>query len=486
MPAKIACPYCHAVQKFEGRTDCEKCDNEVPRNFIKAAQKEAPVYLATVGFTAHGKSTFLDSLAVQIENLGKISDSTFHEYFDSHTLRSIQETRTVVQRKDKREITQAQGSPPPLLMGVYNFMERVANTLVVYDLGGEIFSLDYDEIERYAEPMQHAHTVWFFVSIQDLRHVTTSPGNEHIRTLSDLFSLYRAGMERLGIRMRGRNLLVIYTKADALATELPPTVRKYLQDDQYTTLSSLRRSEVRKKGIGFDSDDYFEQMQEISQELEDYTYDEIQGGVAFVNMVKDTGMNLKFSITSSIGRGSNANVDRTLDYKRYRVLDPLVWALKLNQGIGEGRSIALIIDHDKQLYGAEVVASFFNALDVEGTVSTYSLGNQESLVEVNTEPPQELPEVDSPHLIGPILEQLSLETHIFVLVGNTNSSPLTVSAGIHDLPDYNTDNWRKRMHLVTPKGVHFDEELWGTENIHVFDVQSDSANTIVESVFKDD
>jgi hypothetical protein len=449
--AKLACPYCHHVQIFDREGACEECGNFVSRAFLAATAKSPPVYLATVGFTQHGKTTYLDSLTTMIENLGKISDRTYHEYLDDYTFDEVRHMRWEVQHRQIPESTQADRKPMPLQIGIYNFLDQPANTLVIYDLGGEVFDRKSD-IQRFALPMQNVHTIWFFISVHDLENPPSitdweDGGRPFLRSLSDLFSVYRSGMERLGVQLKGRNLLIVYTMADKIVSRLPEHVRNYIREDKFFDLARKKHSEARN--LTFDPYAYMRDVLAISSELEDWTYD-IEGGTAFINMVKDSGMNVVFTITSSIGRQSDPHTDRMIDFRRYRVLDPLIWAMLHNKAIGGERRILLVLDNHpsaKQVFENDLPYHLFDYLSGKGTVVTFFLGSNTSVSRPGVRPPDSPPDEPGPSLIGPLLEAQDDDALVLLVLDRPDGdSPQWV---VPDLVDFDTQKWRKRIGILS-------------------------------------
>jgi hypothetical protein len=446
--AKIACPYCYNVQIFDDeQKSCKECGQVVSSQFIKSVTKTPPIYLATAGFTQHGKTTYLDSMMTMIENLGKISDRTYYEYMDDYTFSKVQEMRYQVQQRDEADSTPVSQDVQPLLIGIHNFLDLPVHPVVLYDLGGEVFDRNAD-IQKFAKPMMHAHTIWFFVSVYDLENPSdvVSRGETFIRSLSDLFAVYRNGMERLGVSLKGRNLLIVYTKADKVVNQLPSAVRNYIRSDKYFDLVDKKRSEARQLGI-FDPDTYLTEMLRISDELREWTYD-IEGGTPFIHMLEESGMNVVFTATSSIGRESSRETNRMIEFRRYRVLDPLLWALMHNLAIGGDRSIALILDSSEEvehIYSSaqDIPYHTFNYLSGKGNVTTYYLGQSSSVSRAGARPPEVASEIPRPSLIGPILDNLDDNTIVVVILDRPNhSSP---EDAILDIEDYDIPKWQNRI-----------------------------------------
>lgn len=432
--ARIACPYCYTVQTFASGSECEGCHRDVPTSFIKAAQRIAPVYLATMGVTQHGKTVYLDSIAVTIENLGKITENTFHDYLDDDTFKTIRDIRVQVLQRQERKPTPPTENPVPLLINIHNFLDTSIIPLVIYDLAGEVFD-DRSAIEYYTRAMQHVHTIWFVVSLADLKD------DREGRTLSDLFNVYRAGMERINVDINGRNLLVVYSKADRISSSVPPEIRSYLQRDHYVDLATVSRRQAMENPLDYYA--YLVEMRKISDMLLDYTYDEVPGGVPFINMVRQSRMNLRFAVTSAIGRDTGGGAGSNLQYRRWRVLDPLIWAIDLNKPIS-GKygnvNIALILDVQAEgILGNDLSNDFFKALSVYGQVTTYFMGVTLAASGPGESPPEEQTKHSTPALIGPIMDQLGAQDRAILITGRP----------VRDLVDFDNVDVNKRLGVVT-------------------------------------
>jgi hypothetical protein len=444
--ASVLCPYCGSKQTFVNATTCEQCGAEVPRAYIENAKKHPPVWLVTFGTTRHGKSTYIDSLAVTIENLGKLTDGVFHKYLDTKTFDAIREVRREVQEGKLKESTKASMKPEPLLIGINGFLDHEVDTLVIYDLAGEIFD-DLTTVGDYAANVKNAETVWFLVSLADLER------DREGRRISDLFEAYLAAMEKLRTSPQGRNLLVIYTKADRLSDRLPADVREYLRSDPYCRLKELKRREVT---ASFDEYDYLQGMRQISQSLEDFTYDEVEGGAAFINMIKANKMKLSFAITSSLGQDASEGRQMGTEFLRYRVIDPLIWSLTLNETRKGERQVALLLDsgpgseiiHHNELGGAFYEALFAQSADVV----TYYLGTRQPAFQMGQKP-NGAPSRLRPRLVGPILDQLGKQDYALALV----------TQPISDLNDYLYSSWHDRLMVIS---IGQDNVQWSHKTVY--------------------
>lgn len=450
--SRIACPYCCTVQTFPEEIKCKNCGEEVPENYLRGARTTPPFYMAVVGMSSHGKTTFIHSLTNAMDHLGKIARGAFLTALDDHT---AAELKLIRQKIAKRESTTATKPRPkgvylqePMVFSLKSFMTKDRNTLVIYDIAGEAFS-DRAEIQQYAEPLKLAHTVWFMVSLHDLKYANSEYG-----TIADLFNVYVTGMERAGANPRGRNLHVVFTKADKITNQLPSEILEYVRDDWYTNLAAQSPRDLQSKQ--FNQENYIYELEQMSHRLRDYTEYDVDSGIAFINMAEDYQMNLSFSINTAIGGDHTPNRSQ-IEYESFRVLDPLIWTLRENIGLGPqrgpdvrqpGREVVLVLDtgfsSKNKIYGLGLPSQFFTALSEYGDVKTFYLGTSTPMTHVGIEPTNAAPSKETLPFIGPILDQLGDGAIVLVLTCQT----------IADFLDYHTTAWHQRIGIITFEQVY--------------------------------
>lgn len=461
--ARIICPYCLNSQTFTRNNICEHCNQEVPPKYINSAKKRVPVWLVTVGNKQHGKTTYVDSMAVTVENLGKIAEGTYYSYLDTYTFDQIRQMRQEVQKGILPESTQSLETPQPLLINIHNFLGHEVNTLAIFDLAGEIFD-NRSEIGRYATAIRHAQTIWFLVSLDDL--IKDQEG----RSISDLFEVYLAGMEQLGASIRGRNVLIVYTKADKLAQILPDEIRNYLRHDPYCNLKQMKRQEAAAHLL--DDYAYEQEMRRVSDALEDFTYNDVEGGIALINMIKSSGMNLSFAITSSLGQDA-AGRQMGTEIQRYRVLDPLIWALTLDRGSKHETEVAILMDAGdgcETIYQNDLPAQVYDELLMRGADATsYYMGQSQPAYQLGQRPTEGFPRRSGIRLIGPILDQLPKQVFAIALT----------TGPIMDLYDFFGTTWYDRL-LV----VNLSSEMTHWPHIMPFEVGQHDPQDLVNTLFQ--
>lgn len=427
----ILCPYCGTKQAFGGTsTQCVNCHKDVPRNYLLNARKRAPIWMVTVGYSQHGKTTFVDSMMMTIEKLGKISAGTVFNYLDEDTSKKIRMIRKEAQLGELPDSTiMPADRATPMLVSLPRFKGNESNTLVIYDLPGEIFD-DPNLVEQYADAIRHCETIWFLISLDDIG------ADKEGRYISDLVRIYVEGLERLGAKVKGRRVLVIYTKADKLLTQLPEKVFNYLMEDPYAKLVEMKMEEAKK--VPFQEHEYEVQMHHISEKLKEFTYDNVPGGDALVSLVDYHEMQLDFAVVASVPGANGRTMGAAAP--RFRVLDPLIWSLSaVPNGESEGE-LALILDAGKgyeKVWSSGLPTELYDLLqDRNMAVRTFYTGQSEALA---TPRPERNPRRSMPRLVGPILDRLPDNSYVLVVVNGP----------IDDLYDYYYSGWHDRLYILT-------------------------------------
>lgn len=447
--ARITCPYCGHKQTFVGKQDtCQQCHEEVPSQYLKNARQRDPVWMVTIGYSQHGKTTYLDGLALTLENIAKMSMGTFSTTLDSHTFERLREIRREAQEGLLSDATQETGNRPrPLLLSVPNFLGHAYNTLVINDLPGEIF--DKPEIaQNYAEPIQQARTIWFIISLADIFD------DRQGRAIPDLLKSYIDSMERLGSQARDRHVLVVYTKADRLLNKLPEDIKNYLADDPYMAIQQMTMADTHANQL--DAFAYLDQMARVSQALKEFTFNTVPQGATFVAMADHYGMKLSFSVVASVPGADKRTTG--VDTPRHRMIDPLLWSLTSTESQEAQRKCSLIVDGGPQsskLFQMNLPSEIFDALqDYNLEVNTYVTGKRKIETEQR---PERAPIKEYLPMIGPIIDALPSEVYTVLVV---DEAPF-------DLLDYEDSSWHDRILLVStkpltvpwPHKLHYDPAI---------------------------
>jgi hypothetical protein len=432
--ARVICPFCCNVHDFSAALICPTFSLEVPETYVREYAQVPPLWLMTVGFPQHGKTTYLAALTLTLESMDRVISGLF--------LRSLGNGHAVIQamreqaeegtRPDPTTAAAGEGDAPiqPLLLQVHQMGELGSRCLVLYDVAGESF-VSPEAVGRRVPALKQVNTVWFLVSLFDLEQQTEK------RTITDLFNVYLSGMEQLRIDVRGWNLIVVYTKSDRAT--FPPSLVAYLVSDPLTELA--RTGEPAQNAPLFSIPEYVQEMRAISGALEDYTRSRVRGGPAFVNMVRAKGMNLVFSLTSALGQSPDGD-SRYLGHHAlpYRILDPFLWALTLERRPPtRGLRLVLCANPGAATGKGPPVAEIWGRLTDHGEVTTHFLGQKRAASVPGQPPPGSATGRSRQRLIGPILHDCGAEERLLVITDGE----------ILDLDDYRQSPWCDRLLLVT-------------------------------------
>ena len=433
--ARVICPFCLKPHDFMSSLVCPTYQETVPAAYVRGYDTVPPLWLLTIGFTQHGKTTYLAALTLMLESIDRVWRGVSYRHLDQYTIDTI--------RRWRREAMLGELPPPdtksvprPILFNIYNIPESGSRCLAMYDVAGEIYN-SLSEVQEYVIPIKQVNTTWFLISLPDLL------SDREGKTITDLFNVYLSGMESLRIELSGRNLIVVYTKGDEAV--FPREFKDYLRADPFQGLT--RKDANIPDPQDFSLPDYIQNMTDVSGQLREYTSRQVRGGAAFINMVEANGMNLVFCITSALGESPDSTSNRLrVDAFRYRVLDPFLWALTLDKPTSP-KLIGLVVDASQEshsVYDEAVLPVVWEHLSDYGELTTYYLGQTLPASHPGQRPPESPPHLARQRLIGPILERASPDTRFMVIV----------TGSIIDLADFFNSPWRDRVLLVMVEEDH--------------------------------
>lgn len=286
--------------------------------------------ILALGFPQHGKTTYINSLCMTVENLAKILPASYYQIADQYTLDTFRKARRQFSENTFSPSTEISSVIPPLSINFY--IDGKETLLKIHNLEDSILDkLDYDFAERTGI-LKQTTVFWFFVSITELTN------DAYGRSLSDVIQVILPIFDRLGIQTQGLELAIIYTKADQLIDKLPTEVIDYLASDPYDALITNADEEFPQ----IDLDAYRQKTLAISDHLGDYTRNQLAGGATIANIAKSRSMNLTYFVVSALGQSPSDGYLHA-QIRPYRVLDPLIWSLKLDRS-NETSSIMPITD----------------------------------------------------------------------------------------------------------------------------------------------
>lgn len=436
---RVKCPFCASSHGTE--VECFKTGETIPRSFIRNAHKVKPLWLLTAGFTRHGKSTFIGMQTLHLATMCSVLPGMFYRHSDDPTKKAIQKMRQNAINGEQVERTQIDGPNRPLLFNIHNIPGFGSRALVLYDLPGQLFD-SFEMTQEHGSIFKQVSTLWFVVSLTDLQH------DDSGRTITDLFDVYVNGMERIGVDLSDWTLIVIYTKADKCRSLMDND--EYLQDYLADCPMKAIQTEPDSAEV-WDLEAYIAEMEEISRHLEIFTRKHVPDGIPFIQMVKSMDMNLVFSINTALGANPDENGKMATMPEPKRVIDPFLWALKLNIPQCPSK-INLIIDMGllQNAEAQQVILQFWEVLTEIGDVYTFQLGLKRPLAGPDKEPTLRKTKTSTSPLIGPVLDAHGGEGISLILI---KRMPL-------DLSDFKTSYWNNRVLYINAAS---EESWWPNE-----------------------
>jgi hypothetical protein len=316
----IHCPFCLKENPYTGNSRNCSCGKESPAAYIREINETKPLWVHTVGFTGHGKTVYLTLLMSFIEKIAYMWPGSYYRPLNDDALVHIQECREKIKEGVMPVPTMHQADfPTPVLTQLKGMKRWQDRCLIMHDLAGE----DYATIQAASEAgkfIKFAPTSLFLVSLSEL----DTNGNHH--NLSDLFNIYISALERMDASIVGRNIIIVYTKADVL-DNLPKQVSQYLSEDPlWNDLSNLKRHDFSEAYM----ESYVQFMNFISNEVRQFTIDKIDSGLQLIAAAEGKGINLRFCVTSALGSPTNSQNTMTVPLSPKRIFDPLFWILEMD------------------------------------------------------------------------------------------------------------------------------------------------------------
>lgn len=325
----LICPYCATLLEIDStplNATCPSCERELPTAYIRNFEDANPFFFQVFGWTAHGKSVYLNSLRIVLSEMDKIWSG--YTYLPVNSF--AQENEQSIQNYSRFGVLEP-ATPPsfgqPSIILLNDMPRWHSRTLVTMDYAGELFShLDIDL--RYLPYLLKVPVTFFFISIPRLKQ---NKEYRYSHRVDWLLNSYITTLFSNGIDFRqshNRSIVVIFTLGDVLP-QVPDSIRNYLATD--TIWSSIISGETTTPK---DITHYLQQMAEVSQRIENWMIhdrENIPGGANFVNLTHKYGIEARYSVVSALGREYGYDGNPSIEITPMRVLDPLLWGLELER-----------------------------------------------------------------------------------------------------------------------------------------------------------
>ncbi len=312
----MLCPFCLAdvrlkQEKVTGHLAsiylCPNCNEQVPALYAQDYRKYPPVVISAVGFRQHGKTVYFASLFYTLKKLTLARD--WPEFFtmglDEDSLDTVYGNARMLEGGVLPDST-PKNFPRPTMLRAEGVPMQPDCTLLFFDTGGECFERP-TQLVQFAGFVRRAKVAMLLISAPDLEDPRAG--------IQKLLNTYVVGMRELGGRTNNQHLIVVYTKADQLATRFTPDwedLRTYLINGSVDALAR--------------PDGYMERMHDISDRLFEFTEQELHA-YEFINAAQANFKSLNFSIISALGAApQGARLPVTIVPRR--ILDPLLWIME--------------------------------------------------------------------------------------------------------------------------------------------------------------
>lgn len=322
----ITCPYCtqslrgHPQRGVQKEHLCPKTNLYIPSTFISEYNTAPPVWIVCIGFSRHGKSTYLSTLMLLLESLGVVWPNSFFRPLNQFTIDTLREMRRNINTGKLTPATQV-SYQQPLITSIHGIPAVGSRSLVLYDVAGELYN-NLLVPPLILQALAKVNQAWLFVSLPDLQD------DNEMKTANDLLGTYLSSMEKSGHTMlSGRTLLVVYTKGDI--GEYPREVREYLLQDPFQRI--IAEGRTTPEDYAFSPKYYLQEMNRMSNFLRNYTKTQIRGGASFISMALAKGLRVEFCITSALGETPDPKQGVHQKPPGYRVIDPFLWSVFLSK-----------------------------------------------------------------------------------------------------------------------------------------------------------
>lgn len=313
---KLLCPYCMAEIRYNKTiSNCPNCKKSLPNFYVQKFDQAAPVFFPIIGWTGVGKTVYIHSLLSVLNGLSKYWEKFYLQPCNEEALSSLKNTEYLFNTGNMPMATPIEVQQPNIL--IMNEMLRWGSrSLVISDNSGEIFNRLEFEISYFP---------YLFASPLTMMMVDLDQAD---RNPYDLFSSFNITLQRHQNKTINRQVTVILSKADLYFNQLPFELKNYLVEDPFKSIQNRSNSNNLSEIIMSNEfmESYMVNLRRIGQMTEDWFINYLPNGVSIINMSKALGINLNFSLVSSLGSSPTEN-QLMIKPSPTRVLDPLFIAL---------------------------------------------------------------------------------------------------------------------------------------------------------------
>ena len=300
----MLCPFClQEVKQFKEAKagnvlnyTCPQCNEPIPLRYVRDYNEYPPVIFPLIGLRGHGKTCYLASLFLQLEEEAPHWWEDFScSPVDDSALRIIREKQAALKQGNLPDSTPVL-FPRPVILQLTRVPELGNWHLLAYDIAGETFN-QVEQLQTYGGYLTRSPVVVWLVSLLDL---------DGQKELMDFTVRYTQALLSLGGNPKSQELLLVLGKGDEIINELPPAAKKILQSGN--------------------NDIDMEEFYDVSQELGDWL--ENNGYANFVREAKREFKNVEFTVVSALGAKPQGRKLLTSTSQR-QVLAPLIYLIDI-------------------------------------------------------------------------------------------------------------------------------------------------------------
>ncbi len=312
----MLCPFCLADVRFkrEKLTShpasiylCPNCREQIPALYAQDHRRYPPVVISATGFRQHGKTVYFAALFYTLKKLTLARD--WPEFFtmglNEDSLDTVYGNARMLEGGVLPDST-PKNFPRPTMVRAEGVPMQPDCTWLFFDTGGECFEKP-TQLVQFAGFVRRARAAMLLISVPDLEEPRAG--------MQKLLNTYVVGLRELGGRSQHQHLIVVYTKADQLATRF----NNHWQDLHTYLIEGSVEDLARPDG-------YMERMYSISERLLAFTEQELHAH-EFLNTAAAHFKSVRFSIISALGAGpSNGRLPVAIVPRR--ILDPVLWVME--------------------------------------------------------------------------------------------------------------------------------------------------------------
>lgn len=318
---RIVCPRClESIPVKKDAGACPRCHYPIPIGYLQNYEYAPPIFIQVFGWTAHGKTMFLDVLRLILLDMSAVWSAYIHEPL----------TRLDLEHQRALRTDRQQGNPPGstpkkdrdqnevYIMLLKNMERWQSRMLVVMDHAGERFET-FDQVPVQEIPyLLNTPTTIMLISLPDMEREGRG------ESMDQLLHIYLETMRKNNVDFKKmyRKLVIVFTKAD-LIKDLPANLRYYLMDDdtwQFVTYPT-QALPLNPQSLA----EYLERMGRVSDEIRNWIQT-LVGGTNLVRLIESYNIDARYSLISATGQ--DLEISGGANIVPRRVLDPFFWALE--------------------------------------------------------------------------------------------------------------------------------------------------------------